>query len=133
MTMKKTDVFLGAALAALLMAPVPVLAAGAMDEITTAQTHAELAGAATDPNYTYMHMHHTLNCLVGPGGNGFDAKMLNPCANAGNGAIPDMADGAKKAKLEALAQLSRDAIAAKDWAVAKKDAADVAAQLKAFK
>ena len=104
-----------------------------MDEIATAQTHAELAGTATDPNYTYMHMHHTLNCLVGPGGDGFDAKMLNPCAHTGNGAIPDMADPAKKKQLEALAQLSRDAVAAKDWPTAKKDAADVAARLKAFK
>jgi hypothetical protein len=131
---KKNDVFLGGALAALLLSfSAPALAAGAMDEIATAQTHAELAGTATDPNYTTMHMHHTLNCLVGPGGNGFDAKMLNPCAQSGNGAIPDMADPVKKAKLEALAQLSRDAIAAKDWAVAKKDAAGVAAQLKAFK
>jgi hypothetical protein len=133
MTMKKQDVFLGAALAALLLTPVPVLAADATGEIATAQTHADLAGTATDPAYTYMHMHHTLNCLVGPGGNGFDAKMLNPCANAGNGAIPDTADPAKKAKLEALAQLSRDAIAAKDPAMAKKDAAAIAAQLKAFK
>src|ERR1700761_7152139 len=111
MNAHKRDAVLGAALTALLLSfSGPALAAGAMDEIATAQTHAELAGTATDPSYTYMHMHHTLNCLVGPGGNGFDAKMLNPCAHTGNGAIPDMADPAKKAKLEALAQLSRDAI-----------------------
>ena len=38
------------------------------------------------------HLHHTLNCLVGPGGDGFDAKQMNPCAQAGNGAIPDAKD-----------------------------------------
>jgi hypothetical protein len=132
-TKMKRDVVMGAALAALLLAPAPVLAADAMGEVATAQTHAELAGAATDPSDTYMHMHHALNCLVGPGGNGFDAKQMNPCANAGSGAIPDTADPAKKKTLEAVAQLSRDAIAARDPAVVKKDAAQVAARLKAFR
>jgi hypothetical protein len=45
-------------------------------------------------------MHHALNCLVGPKGEGFDAGQMNPCTNAGNGAIVDETDAAKKAKLE---------------------------------
>ena len=68
-------------------------------EITNAQTHAGLAAKAADINGVHMHMHHALNCLVGPGGDGFDAKQMNPCAQSGNGAIPDEMDAAKKAKL----------------------------------
>jgi hypothetical protein len=124
---------MGAAIAALILFPLPVLAADAAGEVATARTHAELAGTAADPAYTYMHLHHTLNCLVGPGGNGFDPKSLNPCANAGSGAIPDTSDPAKKKTLEDIAQATRDAMAAKDPAVAKKDAADVAVRLKGFK
>ena len=69
-------------------------------EITNAQTHAGLAASAGKIDGVHMHMHHALNCLVGPQGEGFDAKQMNPCAQSGNGAIPDSTDAAKKAKLE---------------------------------
>src|SRR5579863_7879581 len=68
-------------------------------EINNAQTHAGLAAQAADINGVHTHMHHALNCLVGPKGDGFDAKQMNPCAQSGNGAIPDEMDAAKKAKL----------------------------------
>ena len=42
------------------------------------------AAQATDLNTVHMHLHHALNCLVGPNGKGFDAKEMNPCAHAGN-------------------------------------------------
>jgi hypothetical protein len=66
----------------------PVLA-DASSETVTAATHAELAAGASDLNGVHMHLHHALNCLVGPGGRGFDPKELNPCAQSGKGAIPD--------------------------------------------
>jgi hypothetical protein len=131
--MKTCDILMGAAVAALLLVPATAFAADAAGEIVTAQTHAELAGTAADPSYTYMHLHHTLNCLVGPGGEGFDPKNLNPCANAGAGAIPDTTDPAKKKKLQDIAGQTRAAMAATDPAVAKKGAAEVAAELKAMK
>ena len=40
----------------------------------------------------YAHLHHTINCLVGPGGKTFDARALNPCKDLGN----DSADAAQK-------------------------------------
>lgn len=105
--------------------------ADAASEVVNAQTHAGLAAAAGKIEGVHMHLHHTLNCLVGPTGKGFDAKEMNPCANAGAGAIPDTADAAKKAKLEAAADKAREGIAATDLAAAQKAASDTAAMLKA--
>ena len=48
------------------------------DEVSTAQTHAGLAAKGADVNAVHMHLHHALNCLVGPGGAGFDAGQANP-------------------------------------------------------
>jgi hypothetical protein len=91
-------------------------------EINNAQTHAGLAAQATDINGVHMHMHHALNCLVGPQGDGFDAKQMNPCAQSGGGAIPDEMDAAKKTKLMAAkADLSKG-LAENDIAAAKADA-----------
>jgi hypothetical protein len=91
-------------------------------ELNNAQTHAGLAAAAADINGVHMHMHHALNCLVGPQGDGFDAKQMNPCAQSGGGAIPDEADQMKKTKLMAAkADLSKG-LAENDIAAAKADA-----------
>ncbi|MEJ0028125.1 MAG: hypothetical protein WDN01_19025 [Rhizomicrobium sp.] len=131
--MRTRDVLMGAAIAALLLAPLPVLAADPAGEIVTAQTHADLASQASDMAGTQMHLHHALNCLVGPGGPGFDPKNMNPCANSGNGAIPDTADAAKKKKLEAAADTTRAGLAAADLKTAQKDATDAATELTAIK
>ncbi len=127
------SVIAGAAVAAFLVAPLPVLAADAAGEIVTAATHAELAAKASDLAGTQMHLHHTLNCLVGPNGKDFDPKNMNPCANAGTGAIPDESDAGKKAALEKAADTARTGLAAKDMATAQKDATTAANQLKAIK
>ena len=131
--MRTCDIIKGAAIAVILFVPTAALAADAAKEIATAQTHAELAGTAADSNYTYMHLHHTLNCLVGPGGNGYDVKQMNPCSADGTGAIPDTSDPAKKKALEDLAAKTRGAIANTDPAGAKKAASEVADALKAMK
>ena len=131
--MMTRDLLKGAALAALILAPFPVLAADAGGEIVTAATHAGLASKAADLAGVQMHLHHTLNCLVGPAGTGFDPKNMNPCANSGTGAIPDTADAGKKAQLEAAATMVRSGLAAADLAMAQKDAAAAAAALTAIK
>jgi hypothetical protein len=104
--------------------------ADAKSEVVTAWTHADLASKADDLSGVTMHLHHVLNCLVGPGGNGFDAKQINPCANAGNGAIPDTKDATKKKALQAAADKTRSGLAATTVANAKKTANAVAAMLK---
>lgn len=130
---KRHDLVLGAAIAALILAPLPVLAADAAGEISTAATHATLAAQSAALDGVHTHLHHVLNCLVGPGGTGFDAKQINPCAGSGSGAIPDTSDAAKKKELEEAANTTRAGIAASDMKTSVKAATDVATELKAMK
>ncbi|HEY5347680.1 MAG TPA: hypothetical protein VIJ72_05765 [Rhizomicrobium sp.] len=121
------------AASAALFAAAPALAADLGSEITTAATHAGLAAKASDLDGVHMHLHHALNCLVGPNGNGFDAKQMNPCAGSGTGAIPDASDPAMKQALENAADTARAGIAASDIAAAKADANKANAQITAAK
>jgi hypothetical protein len=110
--------------------PAPVLAADAAGEITTAAMHAGLAAQGTDIATVHTHLHHTVNCLVGPGGTGFDAKELNPCANSGNGAIPDSSSTQTRQALDAALAKANGGLASNDLSAAQKDAADTEAMLK---
>src|SRR5215467_11045314 len=92
--------------------------------------HAGFGAGPADSRGVDAHLHHTLNCLVGPSGSGFAAKELTPCANAGKGAISDTADSAKKATLESAAAKAREGIASTDLAAAQKNASDARDLLK---
>ena len=107
--------------------------ADAAGEISIAAQHAGFAAAAPNLTQTHMHLHHAVNCLVGPSGSGFDSTNMNPCAKSGNGAIPDETDTAIKAKLESAVTTAEAGIAASDEATAKMDATNVANSLKAIK
>lgn len=119
--------------AAATLASVGAFAADVGAEIANAEMHAGLAAQGSDVATVHMHLHHTLNCLVGPGGSGFDAKELNPCQGDGNGAIPDETDAAKKATLQNVAAKAAEGIAASDLSRAQHDAGSVASMLKAVK
>lgn len=121
-----------AAAAGVTLFPLQALA-DAQSETVNAALHAGLAAQAADIGGVHTHLHHTLNCLVGPKGMGFDAKEMNPCAQAGNGAIPDATDAAHKASLEAAANTARAGIVATDLTVAKKAASDTETALKAIR
>jgi hypothetical protein len=121
--------FAFAALAALSLVANAALA-DAHSEVVQAETHAGLAGSAKDLATVHAHMHHALNCLVGPNGKGFDAKEMNPCANAGNGAIPDTTDTMKKKSLENAAAELTTGIADSDLAKAQNAATTAASILK---
>jgi hypothetical protein len=97
--------------------------------VSTAAQHAGIAAGSADLAGVHRHLHHVLNCLVGPDGQGFDAAPGNPCAAAG-GAIPQTTDAAMKAKLEKVAAEVRTALASDDLDAAKKTASDVQAMLK---
>jgi hypothetical protein len=123
--------------AALLIGGFAILpdAASAADthgEIVNAATHAQLASKAGTLETVHMHLHHTVNCLVGPNGAGFDAKEMNPCANSGNGAIPDTKDAATKKLLEGALAKAEGGINAGDLASASKAASQTAAELDAI-
>ena len=118
---------------ALTLAPLPAIAADASAEITNAAMHAGLAVKAGDLAGVHTHLHHAVNCLVGPGGAGFDAKELNPCANSGGGAIPDSSNASTKQALESALAKANSGIAATNLATAQKDASAAATLLKSAK
>lgn len=97
-------------------------------ELTVASNHAGMASKAPAIDTVHMHLHHVVNCLVGPSGKGFDAAPGNPCAKAGNGAIPE-GSAAQKTKLETALASANAGIAATDLAAAQKDAGDAAAAI----
>jgi hypothetical protein len=98
-------------------------------EISTASIHAGLAAKATDMKTTQMHLHHVVNCLVGPKGKGFDAAPGNPCKDMGNGAIPDTKNANQQKSLrQALAKIN-SGLKMKDMAAAQKAATDAQSML----
>ena len=70
---------------------IPVMAAADPSaELKTAITHAGYSAKQEALPGVTMHLHHALNCLVGPQGKGFDAAAGNPCQGQGNGYLPDL-------------------------------------------
>ena len=127
MTSFARNVLMGAGLA--LLAVPGVAIADGPQAIGIAAQHAGLAANAANINVVRTHLHHVLNCLVGPGGDGFDAMPGNPCAMAG-GAIPQTANAEEKTKLLNVAQRIRTAISAPEMAEAKQVATDTQNALK---
>jgi hypothetical protein len=99
-------------------------------EVSTAAQHAGFAGSAKDMKTTQMHLHHVVNCLVDPQGQGFDASFGNPCNGQGSGAISDTTDSAKKASLQQALQQTLDGLKQSDMAAAQKNATAVQDLLK---
>lgn len=101
-------------------------------EIAAAATHAGYAASAGDVDGVRSHLHHTINCLVGPDGKGFDAKQMNPCAALGNGAMVDATDKGTIMALEAARASAADAIAEDDLGKAQAGATAVQSMLSAI-
>jgi hypothetical protein len=102
----------------------------AKDEINTAHAHALMAQGATSVAMAHTHLHHVINCLVGPNGSGFDASAGTPCKGQGNGAIPDSAsDHALQAKLESALGDAQAGLKSDSLAAVQQDAGKAAAGL----
>ena len=99
-------------------------------EAVTGGVHAGLAAKAATIEQVHMHLHHTVNCLVGPTGQGFDAEEANPCQKLGNGAIPDTTDSATKAKLTAALAKAQAGLKSDDLSAARQAATEAQAALK---
>jgi hypothetical protein len=97
-------------------------AAAQTKEIETATQHAGLAAKATDLKTAQQHLHHVINCLVGPSGAGFDASFGNPCNGQGNGAIPATSTVAKRKPLETALGQAQDGVKQANLSVALHDA-----------
>lgn len=104
----------------------------AKDEINTAHAHAMMAASANTIAMAHTHLHHVINCLVGPGGKGFDAAAGTPCKGQGNGAIPDSAsDHALGGKLHQALAYARTGLKSDDLASVHQDASKAAGGLQA--
>lgn len=98
-TLLTNSVVILGALSLSLFAGLALSAGGAQKEIETAMKHAQFAAKISTLEQTHLHLHHVVNCLVGPDGQGFDAKAGNPCKGQGNGAINDAKAGSDQQKL----------------------------------
>jgi hypothetical protein len=121
------------AAAPLLFAAATAYAADLGSEINNAASHAGLAAQAANIAGVHTHMHHALNCLVGPQGEGFDAKEMNPCAQSGGGAIPDETDAMKKTKLMTARDNLQKGLALNDVSAAKASASAAQAAIESAK
>jgi hypothetical protein len=119
-----------AAAAALVATPALADLAG---ELSTAQTHAGMAATQADITMVHKHLQHAVNCLVGPGGAGFDEAAGNPCGKAGAGAIPDATSAAQKAKLTTIAASAKTGVGNSDLAASQAAAKSTADAIAAAK
>ena len=109
----------------------PVSAADVAKEIATAETHAGYAAAAADLKMAQAHLHHVVNCMVGPKGRGYDETQANPCKDQGGGVMADYkGDKAKRATLQKALDTARAGLKAADLTAAKQRASDADALLK---
>lgn len=105
--------------------PAPVFAKGLSYELTQTTLHASFAATAPTIEAVHEHLHHVLNCLVGPKDPAFNADHFNPCETLGSGAIPDSKEGPQKESLKETVEHVQAALGTDDFVLAK-DAARVA-------
>lgn len=123
----------------LLLAVALPMAAQAVDadsalskQVSTASAHAGMAFGAADLKTAHMHLHHVINCLVGPSGKGFDAQEADPCKGQGQGAIVDAkGDAASESKLHAALTEAEHGVKATTLDGAHADAKQVMSTLQA--
>jgi len=91
-----------AAVSAAALAATPAFAAvSAGKEIGTAIEHSGFASKVKSTEQVHLHLHHVVNCLVGPHGKGFYAAAGDPCKGMGNGALNDLSgQAAVRSELE---------------------------------
>ncbi|GAB3681523.1 hypothetical protein [Salinisphaera aquimarina] len=104
--------------------PLAAQAADPGKEVTTAADHAGYAAGADTVAKVHLHLHHVVNCLVGPDGDDFDAKSGNPCDGQGNGAIND-ADSEGQADLKDALALAKTGIGMESLGAAQNVATTV--------
>lgn len=63
---------------------------GMGEELKTAITHAGFAQKYDTMKEVTLHLHHVVNCLVGPDDKMFDKAAGNPCQDQGKGIMPEI-------------------------------------------
>lgn len=105
-------------------------AQSAQNEISTAHAHALMAQNATSVAMAHAHLHHVINCLVGPGGSGFDAAAGDPCKGKGVMAATST-NHALHARLESVLGDAQTGLKSESLAVIQQDAGKAATTLQA--
>jgi hypothetical protein len=101
-------------------------------QVGTASAHAGMALGAGDLKLAHTHLHHVVNCLVGPSGKGFDAQEEDPCKGMGQGAIVDAkGDAASESRLHAALAQAEHGLKATTLDGAHADAQQVMTTLQA--
>lgn len=104
----------------------------AQKEIAKAHAHALMAQGAKTLEKAHTHLHHVVNCLVGPHGNGFDATTGNPCAGMGQGALSDSSgNSSAHMRVNKALDMARKGLAANDLSTVQNDASRAAHLLQA--
>jgi len=98
-------------------------------EISTAADHAKLSSTAANIEEAQLHLHHTLNCLVGAKDHDYNAKAGDPCTGMGNGAITDATSAKVKKALERAEAHVKSALKNKHLATVRKLAGKIEAEL----
>lgn len=104
-------------------------------EIAAALVHAGAASHMDTVAGVHLHLHHVLNCVLGPGSKLYSAQAEalseNSCKGLGDGALSDAGrDRAVRESLERAARVAEHGIVATDLAVAQRNAAEVMAALR---
>lgn len=129
--MMKRPLTLLAAIVSMLALGAAFAAGDAAREIMTAGVHAQLAASVKDVKMVHEHLHHAVNCLVGPKGKLFDSKAMDPCQGMGNGALNDLGDSPKvRATLKQALEMAERGIHESGFAKAHSAAVDVEKLLK---
>ncbi len=69
---------------------------GLQTELTTALTHAGFAAKYEALQEVTTHLHHVVNCIVGPNDKMYNTAAGNPCQGQGNGILADIQSGTGK-------------------------------------
>lgn len=101
-------------------------------QVSTASAHAGMAVGAADLKTAHAHLHHVINCLVGPSGQAYDAQEANPCKGMGHGALVDAkGNAARESRLHTALAQAEQGTKTKTLSEAHADAQQVLSSLQA--
>ena len=99
-------------------------------EVNTALQHAGMSAGSAKLEDVHAHLHHVINCLVGPSGQGYDSTAENPCKGQGTGAVNDVQNKSKEQhELDDAVKLANKGLKENDLKKAQKDAKEVMEEL----
>jgi hypothetical protein len=85
-------------------------AANGSKEVQTAIEHAGFASNAKTTDQVHLHLHHVINCLVGPKGEDYYAAAGDPCKGEGGGALNDVRNPAQQKYLQQALALAKTGV-----------------------